>query len=102
MSDGHVFALCCRLVVRDTACSVLIPDIYCCLQRWRIFEQQDVMFRSGIASLALSLLLACATLVAVTGNLVLAGLASACITSVVVVFLGAMQLLGWTLGAQPH
>lgn len=69
------------------------------LQSWRIMEQQDVMFNSGMLSLALSLLLACLTLVVVTGNLVLAALASTCITAVVVVFLGAMQLLGWTLGA---
>ena len=69
------------------------------MQSWRVMEQQDVMFNSGIMSLALSLFLACLTLVLVTGNLVLAGLASACITAVVVVFMGAMQLLGWTLGA---
>jgi hypothetical protein len=61
-------------------------------------EQEQVMFRSGKMSLALSLLLACLTLVLVTGNLVLAAMASACITSVVVIFLGSLQLMGWTLG----
>lgn len=57
------------------------------------------MYRSGMLSLALSLFLACLTLVLVTRAFVLAALASACIASVVLVFLGAMQLLGWTLGA---
>eukprot|EP00892_Ulva_mutabilis_P012184 jgi/Ulvmu1/9338/UM050_0088.1 len=65
---------------------------------WRIMEQQSVMFRSGQMSLALSLALACAVLAAVTGNLVLALLASACMCAVVIVFLGAMQLFGWSLG----
>jgi hypothetical protein len=62
-------------------------------------EQRDVMFNSGMVSLGLSLFLACATLVVVTGNLILAALASACISSVVVIFLGSMQLMGWSLGA---
>ena len=70
------------------------------VQQWRVFEQQDVMFVSGRWSLALSLLLACGTLVLVTGHLALAAFASACIAGVVVVLVGAMQLLGWTLGAR--
>ena len=86
----------CRLV-RRALLLLIMPCIR--LQSWRLMEQQDVMFNSGVMSLALSLFLACLTLVLVTGNLVLAGLASACITAVVVVFMGAMQLLGWTLGA---
>lgn len=72
------------------------------VQSWLIMEQQAVMFQSGQASLALSLALACAVLAAVTGNLVLALLASACMCAIVVVFLGAMQLFGWSLGAPPH
>jgi hypothetical protein len=92
-----------RRVTDDVSASDSVRDARCDaaprVQRWKVFEQQDVMLRSGVLSLALSLALACATLIAVTGNLALAGLASGCITSVVVVFLGAMQLLGWTLGA---
>ena len=59
-----------------------------------------MMYRSGMISLALSLFLACLTLVLVTRSLVLAAMASACIGSVVIVFLGVMQLMGWTLGAR--
>lgn len=62
-------------------------------------EEQEAMFRSGEVSLALSLALAAATLVAVTGNLLLAALASAAVAGVVAIFLASMQILGWSLGA---
>jgi hypothetical protein len=57
------------------------------------------MFRSGKLSWLLSLCLAWLALVLVTFNLLLAAMACACITSVAVIFLGALQLMGWTLGA---
>lgn len=69
-------------------------------------EEQAVMFRSGQISLALSLALALLALVVVSGNVVLALLASACMIAVITIFLGAMELMGWTLGAlvvlRPH
>lgn len=70
-----------------------------CMQRYRLMEEQAVMFRSGQVSLALSLALALLALVAVSGNVVLALLASACMFAVITIFLGAMELMGWTLGA---
>ena len=69
------------------------------LQRYRIMEEQAVMFRSGQISLVLSLALALLALVAVSGNMVLALLASACMIAVITIFLGAMELMGWTIGA---
>jgi hypothetical protein len=61
-------------------------------------EEQAVMFRSGLVSLALSLALGLLALFVVSGNVVLALLASACMISVITIFLGAMELMGWTLG----
>jgi hypothetical protein len=72
-----------------------------CLQAYRIMEQEAVMFRSGQVSLALSLAFALAALVAVSGNLLLAALAAGCMLAITTIFLGTMQLLGWTLGVLP-
>ena len=69
------------------------------MQRYSIMEEQAVMFRSGQISLALSLTLALLALVAVSGNVVLALLASACMIAVITIFLGAIEMMGWTLGA---
>jgi hypothetical protein len=69
------------------------------MQRYRIMEEQAVMFRSGQISLTLSLVLALLALVVVSGNVVLALLASACMLAVITVFLGILELMGWTLGA---
>lgn len=61
-------------------------------------EEQAVMFQSGQVSLALSLALALLALVAVAGNVVLAFLATVCMISVLTIFLGVVELMGWTLG----
>jgi hypothetical protein len=62
-------------------------------------EEQAVMFRSGQVSLALSLVLALLALFVVSGNIVVALLASACMIAVITIILGSMELMGWTLGA---
>lgn len=66
---------------------------------WRAMDTATTMFRNAVHSTLLSLLLALCVLLLATHNAAVSVLATLCISTVVLVFMAAMQLLGWTIGA---
>ncbi|KAK9803258.1 hypothetical protein WJX72_001208 [[Myrmecia] bisecta] len=65
---------------------------------WLHMATEASLLSSAFWSLGLSLLLALLVLLATTGNVVVAGTATLCISSVVATALGFMRLAGWKLG----